>query len=101
MTHGVLLRPGKGVALWRVIIVTLLLSLLFCSAFARAQSGDIDSRTEVQNQIDALNRQKSLSASDKLVLQDLNQTLEYLDGIERYRKESQQLKQQVQQAPGN
>ncbi|AIJ09387.1 MULTISPECIES: mechanosensitive channel MscK [Edwardsiella] len=100
MTHGVLLRPGKGVALWRVIIVTLLLSLLFCSAFARAQSGDIDSRTEVQNQIDALNRQKSLSASDKLVLQDLNQTLEYLDGIERYRKESQQLKQQVQQAPG-
>lgn len=99
MTHGVLFQPRKGMTLWRMVVV-ILLFCLFSSASAWAQSGDIDSRGEVQNQIDALNRQKSLSASDKLVLQDLNQTLTYLDGIDRYRKESLQLKQQAQQAPG-
>ena len=45
-----------------------------------------------------LNKQKELTPQDKLVQQDLTQTLETLDKIERI-KETAQLRQQVEQAP--
>ena len=42
---------------------------------------------------------KELTPQDKLVQQDLTQTLETLDKIERIKSETAQLRQQVEQAP--
>ena len=46
-----------------------------------------------------LNKQKELTPQEKLVQQDLTQTLETLDKIERIKSETVQLRQQVEQAP--
>ncbi|MEG2955129.1 MAG: hypothetical protein RR850_18095, partial [Hafnia sp.] len=73
--------------------------ILLVPDYALALSGDISTRAEVQNQLDSLGKQKSLSPGEKLSQQDLMKTLEYLDGIDRIKQESQQLKQQIQQAP--
>ncbi len=72
------LFAGTGGAEWR---------------FAAAQ------RSEVQSQLEALNKQKALTPVEKLSQQDLTRTLELLDAIERNRQDAAQLKQQVQQAP--
>ncbi|MDY0970552.1 mechanosensitive channel MscK [Siccibacter turicensis] len=64
-----------------------------------AQPGDVPSRTEIQNQLDALNKQKSLSGEEKLTQQDLTETLETLDKIDRVKQETEQLRQRIAQAP--
>ncbi|WP_039056178.1 mechanosensitive channel MscK [Enterobacter sp. Bisph1] len=70
------------------------------SHVARAQtSNDLPSRTDVQSQLDALNKQKDHSAQDKLIIQDLTETLDALDKMERVKQETALLKQRVTQAP--
>ena len=52
--------------------------VLLCqnTAFARASSnGDLPTKADLQAQLDSLNKQKDLSAQDKLVQQDLTDTL--------------------------
>ncbi|AJJ01954.1 mechanosensitive ion channel family protein [Yersinia pseudotuberculosis] len=85
-----------------VIIVLLLFSSTFVfgiSAFASGINVDVPTRSEVQSQLDLLSKQKILSPAEKLAQQDLTQTLEYLDTIERTKQEANQLKQQLAQAP--
>ncbi|MFO6427450.1 hypothetical protein ACLBOM_27395 [Escherichia coli] len=65
--------------------------VLLCqnTAFARASSnGHVPTRTkaDLQAQLDSLNKQKDLSAQDKLVQQDLTDTLATLDKIDRIKK---------------
>ncbi|MFW0766040.1 mechanosensitive channel MscK [Trabulsiella odontotermitis] len=66
---------------------------------ARAGANDLPDRADVQSQLNALNKQKELSAQDKLIQQDLTETLQTLDKIDRVKDETAQLKQQVAQAP--
>lgn len=69
---------------------------------ARADNGsDIPTRADVQAQLDTLNKQKDLSATEKLVQQDLTETPETLDKIDRIKAETAQLRQKVAQAPEN
>ncbi|WP_411431225.1 mechanosensitive channel MscK [Franconibacter helveticus 513] len=79
-------------------IIMMFGTLLPASSFAQTP-GEIPARAEVQAQLDALGKQKNLSAQDKLTQQDLTQTLETLDKIERVKQETVQLRQQVAQAP--
>ena len=73
---------------------------LFLFSFpGHAASNDIPGRNEVQNQLDALNRQKNLTPVDKLSQQDLIHTLEYLDALDRVKQEVNQLQKQVAEAP--
>lgn len=81
--------------LWLLLLAALALPF---GAFA-AQNGDLPTRSDIQSQIETLNKQKNLTPVEKLSLQDLNRTLELLDGIDRIKQEVNQLKQQVQQAP--
>ncbi|STL42118.1 potassium efflux protein [Escherichia coli] len=63
--------------------------VLLCqnTAFARASSnGDLPTKADLQAQLDSLNKQKDLSAQDKLVQQDLTDTLATLDKIDRIKK---------------
>lgn len=88
------------------VLVFLLATLFFFAtaplSWARADNNnDIPSRSDVQSQLDTLNKQKDLSALDKLVQQDLTETLETLDKIERVKAETTQLRQKVAQAPEN
>ncbi len=83
-----------------------LLYLLLCSvvavfpwSYATGSNNELPSRNSVQNQLELLDKQKNLTSGDKLSQQDLIQTLEFLDGIERIKQESNQLKQQLTQAP--
>ncbi len=69
------------------------------SAQFRGRAADLPDRAEVQSQLNTLNKQKELTPQDKLVQQDLTQTLETLDKIERIKSETAQLRQQVEQAP--
>ncbi len=76
----------------------LLLLFLSCYArtrrFARASSnGDLPTKADLQAQLDSLNKQKDLSAQDKLVQQDLTDTLATLDKIDRVKEETVQLRQ--------
>lgn len=80
--------------LWLLLLAALALPL---GALA-AQNGDLPARSDIQSQIETLNKQKNLTPVEKLSLQDLNRTLELLDGIDRIKQEVNQLKQQVQQA---
>ncbi|WOZ76455.1 mechanosensitive channel MscK [Kosakonia sacchari] len=77
-----------------------LVIICLASNVARAQTtNDLPSRTDVQSQLDALNKQKEHSAQDKLVIQDLTETLDTLDKIDRVKQETALLKQKVAQAP--
>ncbi|TCC14711.1 mechanosensitive channel MscK [Kosakonia quasisacchari] len=77
-----------------------LVFICLASNVARAQTtNDLPSRTDVQSQLDALNKQKTHSAQDKLVIQDLTETLDTLDKIDRVKQETALLKQKVAQAP--
>jgi len=72
------------------------------AAHARADNtSDIPTRADVQSQLDTLNKQKELSPQEKLVQQDLTETLETLDKIDRVKTETTQLRQKVAQAPDN
>ena len=87
-----------------VIAISILffILLLSCqsSAFARAQqSGELPTKADIQSQLDALSKQKDLSAQDKLVQQDLIDTIATLDKIDRVKDETVQLRQKVAQAP--
>ncbi len=62
-------------------------------------ANDVPTRAEIQGRLDTLNKQKSLTSADKLTQQDLIQTLDVLDSIERVKQETTQLKQQAAQAP--
>lgn len=75
------------------------IALFLFSLPGHAASNDIPSRNEVQNQLDALNRQKNLTPVDKLSQQDLIHTLEYLDALDRVKQEVNQLQKQVAEAP--
>ena len=67
---------------------------------ARAQSAsDLPDRSEVQKQLTTLTKKKELTPQDKLVEQDLSDTLQLLDKIDRVKDETAQLKQQIDQAP--
>lgn len=86
------------------ITIIFFILLLSCqsSAFARAQqNGELPTKADIQSQLDTLNKQKDLSAQDKLVQQDLIDTLATLDKIERVKDETVQLRQKVAQAPEN
>jgi potassium efflux system protein len=72
------------------------------ASYARADNtNDVPTRADVQSQLDTLNKQKDLTPQDKLVQQDLTETLETLDKIERIKAETAQLRQKVAQAPDN
>jgi potassium efflux system protein len=70
------------------------------ASWARADNSNDSPRADVQSQLDTLNKQK-ISPQDKLVQQDLTETLETLDKIERIKAETAQLRQKVAQAPDN
>lgn len=82
----------------------LFLLIAFCAvcqpAAYAALNGDVPSLSEIQSQLDALNKQKTLTPINKLTQQDLTRTLELLDAIDRTRQDGAQLKQQLQLAPG-
>ncbi|SLM63964.1 MULTISPECIES: mechanosensitive channel MscK [Dickeya] len=82
-----------------LLLLWLLLGGLVPSFAVWAAANDVPTRTEIQGRLDTLNKQKSLTSADKLTQQDLTQTLDVLDSIERVRQETAQLKQQAAQAP--
>ena len=79
--------------------VIVLLLFIGCLSVNQALAADVPDRSDIQNQLNTLNKQKELTPQDKLVQQDLVQTLEALDKIERIKSETTQLRQQVEQAP--
>ncbi len=87
--------------LWRVVAFVLTISLSALTIFPASASinNDLPTRNEVQNQLDSLNKQKSLTPVDKLSQQDLIHTLEYLDALDRIKQDAAQLKKQVTEAP--
>jgi potassium efflux system protein len=80
-------------------IVFALILIVGSLSFNQALAADLPERTDVQSQLTTLNKQKDLTPQEKLVQQDLTQTLETLDKIERIKSETVQLRQQVEQAP--
>ena len=75
------------------------LAFSFITPANAAVNNDLPTRSEVQNQFDALSKQKSLTPIEKLSQQDLVHTLEYLDALERVKQDTAQLRQQVTDAP--
>ncbi|MGO2368937.1 MAG: mechanosensitive channel MscK [Serratia sp. (in: enterobacteria)] len=96
------LPPFLGVDLYRTLALFLLIAVCaVCQPTAYATlNGDLPSRSEIQSQLDALNKQKTLTPVNKLTQQDLTRTLELLEAIERSKQDGAQLKQQLQLAPG-
>ncbi|MGK9173969.1 mechanosensitive channel MscK [Yokenella regensburgei] len=87
-------RPLSAFAVMLIIFVCFV-----GNAIGATAANDLPSRSDVQSQLDALNKQKDHSAVDKLVIEDLTATLETLDKIERVKQETILLKQKVTQAP--
>ncbi|PLM98530.1 mechanosensitive channel MscK, partial [Klebsiella quasipneumoniae] len=85
----------------RATFIFIIILLCFIGLFSPVQcrAADLPDRAEVQSQLNTLNKQKELTPQDKLVQQDLTQTLETLDKIDRIKSETTQLRQQVEQAP--
>lgn len=83
----------------RIFTFMLCVTLFLFSFSGHAASNDVPGRNEIQNQLDALNRQKNLTPVDKLSQQDLIHTLEYLDALERVKQDASQLQKQVAEAP--
>jgi potassium efflux system protein len=87
------------------LISFLLIALVFCAAMLAAPralavgTADIPLRGEVQNQLDALSRQKTLTPVEKLTQQDLYRTMELLDALDRVKQQQNQLRQQLDDAP--
>jgi len=87
---------------WRNALSAVVLTLMLfigCISVNSALAADLPERSEVQSQLTTLNKQKDLTPQDKLVQQDLTQTLETLDKIERIKSETTPLRQQLAQAP--
>jgi Small-conductance mechanosensitive channel len=85
-----------------IVFLTLVVCFLGLTGLsqARAQNGsDLPDRADVQKQLATLNKKKDLTPQDKLVEQDLTDTLQVLDKIDRIKDETAQLKQQIDQAP--
>ena len=95
MLHSI--RSQNSLSAFAMVLV-LVVSLFTTASYARA-STDQPTRAEVQSQLDALNKQKDHTPQDKLVIDDLTQTLDTLDKIERVKQETTQLRQKVAQAP--
>lgn len=96
------LAPLSFVGACRRRIAAATLFFLICALSLPTQAalnGDLPQRSEVQSQLETLNKQKALTPVEKLSQQDLTRTLELLDALERNRQDAAQLKQQVQQAP--
>lgn len=89
-------------SVFAIIFAMLLFFAAAPASFARADnSNETPTRADIQAQLDTLNKQKDLSPQDKLVQQDLTETLETIDKIERIKAETTQLRQKVAQAPEN
>ncbi|MEW5559035.1 mechanosensitive channel MscK [Enterobacter asburiae] len=90
---------------WRKSLSALIVVLIFSFTVlgispARAQGpNDLPERADVQKQLTTLTRKKELTPQDKLVEQDLSDTLQLLDKIDRIKDETALLKQQIDQAP--
>ncbi|ASG63972.1 hypothetical protein CEW81_18620 [Kluyvera genomosp. 3] len=96
MLHNI--RPRATISAFFIIIVCFLFSL--ATAQARALNGsDIPDRADVQDQLSALNNKKDLTPQEKLVQQDLTETLQLLDKIDNVKAETAALQKQVDQAP--
>ncbi len=95
MLHSI--RSQNPLSAFAMVLV-LIVSLFTTASYASA-SNDLPTRAEVQSQLDALNKQKDHTPQDKLVIDDLTQTLDTLDKIERVKQETTQLRQKVAQAP--
>ncbi|VDZ84423.1 mechanosensitive channel MscK [Kluyvera intermedia] len=92
------IRPRATISAFCIIAVCFFFSI--AAVHARAINGnDIPDRTDVQDQLNSLNNKKDLTPQDKLVQQDLDETLQLLDKIERVKAETSQLQKQVEQAP--
>ncbi|WJY17274.1 mechanosensitive channel MscK [Pectobacteriaceae bacterium CE90] len=74
------------------------LAILSFSPAVEAGS-DLPTHSEIQSRLNILNKQKNLTPMDKLTQQDLTQTLDVLDTIDRVKQETSQLKQEAAQAP--
>ena len=91
-------RTQNTLTAFAAALLLFFISLVNSIAWAQTPS-DLPSRTEVQSQLDTINKQKNHSAQDKLIIQDLSETLETLDKIDRVKQETALLKQKVAQAP--
>ena len=96
MLHNI--RPRATISAFLIIAVCFVLSI--AAVQARALNGtDIPDRSDVQDQLNALNNKKDLTPQEKLVQQDLTETLQLLDKIDSVKAESTQLQKQIDQAP--
>ena len=96
MLHNI--RPRGTISAFIIIAVCFLFTM--AAAQARAINGnDIPDRADVQDQLTALNNKKDLTPQDKLVQQDLTETLQLLDKIDAVKAESTALQKQIDQAP--
>ncbi|NDJ58625.1 mechanosensitive channel MscK [Enterobacteriaceae bacterium 4M9] len=97
LQHAIRLRKSA----FAVVITLIFLCgwLLFAPQVQARASGDLPARAEIQSQLDTLNKQKNLSTQDKLVQQDLSQTLEVLDKIDRVKNEALEQRKQLKDAP--
>ncbi|HGH5979130.1 TPA: mechanosensitive channel MscK [Kluyvera georgiana] len=92
------IRPRATISAFFIIAVCFLFSV--ATAQARSLSGyDIPDRTDVQDQLSSLNNKKDLTPQEKLVQQDLTETLQLLDKIDNVKAETAALQKQVDQAP--
>ncbi len=81
--------------LWLLFGLMVILPL----AAAAPGSDELPRRADIMNRLELLDKQKNLTPTDKLSLQDLRNTLEYLDAIDRVKQDNDELKQQLAQAP--
>ncbi|MGG4625455.1 mechanosensitive channel MscK [Serratia odorifera] len=95
-----LLLPSRMALRCAVALLLLIVCTLWQPALAQiSYNSDLPTRSDIQNQLEALARQKNLTPVEKLSQQDLNRTTELLDALEHVRQEGAQLKLQLQQAP--
>ncbi|WP_411157035.1 mechanosensitive channel MscK [Rouxiella silvae] len=86
------------VGLLRLMLIGLVF-LTLLSGVSQAFAADIPTRNEIQNQLDALSRQKVLTPVEKLSQQDIYRTMELLDALDRVKQQQTQLRQQLADAP--
>ncbi|WP_227135978.1 mechanosensitive channel MscK [Kosakonia radicincitans] len=91
-------RTRNTLAAFAAALFLLFASLVSNAALAQT-TNDLPSRSDIQSQLDTLNKQKNHTAQDKLVIQDLTETLDTLDKIDRVKQETALLKQKIAQAP--
>lgn len=96
MLHYIRLRKEISALIVALMLFSGSLPMAYASA---AMANEIPDPADVQSQLTTLNKQKELSAQDKLTRQDLNATLEALDKIDRLKQDTAQLHQRVAQAP--